>query len=371
VTSPRTSTPWPAPDRRTAAPDAAGHISAGHISRAARPAPPAALAALDRILHEISYPVPTTRALALEAVQRLAGTRTALLAYTDPAAGIDREMRRAISVLLGRAGFVLTHWTAELAKVTADGFSAAHADELAADLAEIARTGAALCDLITTPSAAPPPAPGLSVAARHRRSAPHPPQQSAPGAVGGADRLPPGSRRHIVQAGAITAAAAVVGSVCYVSFDRGRSHSPTAAVMTSGTSSAGHGAATSVSSPPRTAARPAPPVTAASAPGQVTSLQIQLLGASADDPRVDGVVYIDTASTAALNLQISYHGTVSGHSAGESATVSGRTSYQFSFTIDASPYCGGGLVVAAVAGGESASQSTSTQPCPTASTGRE
>lgn len=332
--------------------------------------------AVDRALLEMSWPLPTTRDLALDAVRSLERIRAELLAQQGPdltKAGV----RDGIDALLGRSGFILTHWTGELAALAPEEWSPAHTDALTLDLAEIARTGAQIRDLI---AATPPSAASVAGTARasapvgHRRTRTPPPvRQPTPDTVhvSGSvldtfSRLPPTSRRLLLQASAITCAGLAVAAVCYLAWDRHHPAAPTAkGPAVRGTS---RPAAAGSAAPALPAASTSSPV-ATPAADPVTSLQIQLLGASSTRQSVEAIVYLDTASPVPVEVDIAYHGTADPRPVTGSEQLAGHTSYQFALSIDAAPYCGSGVVVSASSDGFSASQTTSAGPCPTTSPG--
>lgn len=374
VPASRFSPGWPAPG-----PLGTGESTAGSPTR--RPARSRALLAVDRALLEVSWPLPKTRDLALDAVRKLERL-LATLAEQRPAI-TEPDVRNGIDVLLRRGDFMLPHWAGRLATFAADDWSAADADALTQDLAEIARTGAQICNLIADPPAAPRPSAALGAdpipTAGHRRThSAAPARQPAPDTLGATEyvigaftQLPLVSRRLLLQAFAIIPAGLAVAAVCYFAWDR---HHPATPPAKSHPTRSTSGAAMPASS--ASSARPAPPespTSAAQAPASappVTSLQIQLLGASSTQPSVEAVVYLDTASPVPVEVQITYHGTVDPadpRPVTDYERLAGRTTYQFALSIDAVPYCGGGVVVSALAGGFPASQTTSAGPCPTTS----
>ncbi|HTJ67933.1 MAG TPA: hypothetical protein VL551_10420 [Actinospica sp.] len=352
----------------------AAELSGPALSR--RPAAQSGLHALDRTLLEMSWPLPRTRELAVQSVRSLERISGAL---TGQRPGIaEQDVRAGLDALLARAGFILPHWTGELAALAPDGWSVAHAEALALDLAELARTGAKIRDVI---AAVPAPGPTVvraataSAATGHRRTrARRPPGHLSPGkrhgaeaVIGAITELPPVSRRLLLQACAIIPAGLAVAAVCYVAFDR---HHPAVPQAQSASTRTSPRAATSAATKASAwAAVSTGPAKATPAAQPVTSLQIQLLGASSTQPSVEAVVYLDTASPAPVEVHIAYHGTTDPRPVTESEQLVGRTSYQFALPIDAAPYCGGGVVVSAASGGFSASQTTTAGPCPTTSPG--
>lgn len=100
--------------------------------------------------------------------------------------------------------------------------------------------------------------------------------------------------------------------------------------------------------------------------GTVTSLQIQLLGASTASPRIEVIVYLDTVSTAPVTVAISYRAVGQADTGTTTRIATGGTSYQIALPIDAAAFCNRAVLVSASAGGLSASQSTSVGACATA-----
>lgn len=374
IDQPTTETRTPTGQRRYDQ-GAAAELSEPALAR--RPAAQSrGLHALDRTLLEMSWPLPRTLELAVQSVRSLERISGALAGQRPGIA--EQDVRAGVDALLARAGFILPHWTGELAALAPDGWSVAHADALALDLAELARTGAKIRDVI---AAAPAPGPTVVHAADaragtgHRRTRGRRPlwhlspgnRHSAEAVIGAFTGLPPVSRRLLLQACAIIPAGLAVAAVCYLAFDRHHLAAPQAQSPSARTSPrAATSAATKALARAAVSTGPAKATLAAQ---PVTSLQIQLLGASSAQPSIEAVVYLDTASPAPVEVHIAYHGTTDPRSVAESEQLSGRTSYQFALPIDAAPYCGGGVVVSATSGGFSASQTTTAGPCPTTSPG--
>lgn len=169
----------------------------------------------------------------------------------------------------------------------------------------------------------------------------------------------------LVQAVGIVTATAIVSVVCFEAFDRSPSThaSPTR-------QAAGMRRASSLSPAPSPRTAQASPGAAslppAGAAGTVTSLQIQLLGASTASPRIEVIVYLDTVSTAPVTVAISYRAVGETATGTTTRTATGATSYQIALSIDAATFCNRAVLVSATAGGLSASQSTSAGACATA-----
>lgn len=326
-------------------------------------------ASLDRLLLTLAWPRPQSYELARESTSRLEQTATALASYPE-AAWAAPNLRTAVEGLRTRIGFVQTHWTSTLAALEPGAWDAERADALTADLAEIARAGAAIRDLIAAAHTPPNASLGAGArpdAARHRRTLED--ASAAPRGVGGVaaaiGQLPPGAARLLLQALAIVTAAAIVTVVCYEAFDR-----PDAARETPGTSSLPR-ASRSPTGIEHTASQDAaatPSGTASSTgttadSGTVSSLQVQLLGASPAQPRIEVLIYLDTTTTTPVAVQVSYRAEGEPHTATLEQTATGHTSYQLALAIDVAALCGRPVSVTADVGGLSASQTTTAGPC--------
>lgn len=341
-------------------------LSTAHQTRDARDGTTPSRANLDQLLLALSVPKPVSYDLADTALNRLRQTAEALEVCAD-ALLTKPGMSAAVQGLWTRIAFVLDHWLCEHRGLDATAWDTAHADALTADLTDIARTAAAIRDQIADlgPARTPPAtrANPDTQTPRHRRHA-DPARASAVPDVAAAGPLPPGAARLLVQAAAIVAGAGIVSVVCYEAFDTGPGANRQAG-------EAGVSAARSVSVASHTASTPKATNATASAASTglgtvstgVGSLQIQLLGASAAEPRIEAVVFLDTATTNPVTVQLSYRATGGPHTVTVDRTEAGRTGYQIAFDIDTTAYCGRPVLVEAGAGGLSASQTTSAQPC--------
>ncbi|WP_034262045.1 hypothetical protein [Actinospica robiniae] len=328
---------------------------------------------LDRLLLSLSWQRPDTAELAAAAVARLRCTGDGL---RDLAAeGLGGRERRGLEALRVRIGFALSHWEGELASLGAREWTREHGEALAADLSEIARAGAALRDLVCrpAPTALSAAAPSASVPAetstrwpgRHRGST----QDLVLSEQHGETDQPPArllasQARMLTQSGLVVIASAAVLAICLQSF---AAHGSRA---TASKTPSAHTPTRPIRTPASTplAERPSAPSAATDA-GEVTSLQIQLLGAGSGAPRIAALFYLDTTGTGPVDVQITYRGTAApSRAVPETKALSGATSYKFALGIDAVPYCGAGVVVSASAGAFTASQSTSAGPCPTPAT---
>ncbi|MBR7827816.1 hypothetical protein KDK95_15965 [Actinospica sp. MGRD01-02] len=344
-----------------------------------RPAATAGPPGLEQVLLGLSWISPTSYQLAQDAVERLARTRAELAAHTAPIPG-SAPLTRAVSALHTRIGFVLHHWESELAALETGGWGPEHAQSLDRDLREIASSGALALKLASTqrgeanpagiPNAAPSADTGPRLAAGRARHRGHS-GRTRTGSVSpigetsltARRRLPNAASRMLVQAAGIVAATLIVSAVCFEAFDRTPpgNASPT-------TQAAGIRAARTPSPAPSRRTPPSTPGAASlpAAAGIVTSLQIQLLGASTATPRIDVIVYLDTASTAPVTVAISYRAVGEPTTGTSTRTAAGHTSYQIALPIDAAAFCNRAVLVAATAGGLSASQSTSAGACASA-----
>jgi hypothetical protein len=308
------------------------------------------------VLLGLSWMSPTSHELAVHAITRLTRTQAELAEYTAPIPG-SAPLTRVVNALHTRIGFVLHHWESELATLETGDWDPEHAQALDRDLREIASTGALALKLTTgrgstpDPGGIPTPAPVADSGrrpgagrARHRGPGDRSQTGSAVplGETGVArlGKLPEGAARMLFQAAGIVAATAIVSVVCFESFDR----------------------------QPPTHTSPASPnsMSLPAAVGTVTSLQIQLLGASTASPRIEVIVYLDTVSTAPVTVAISYRAVGQADTGTTTRIATGSTFYQIALPIDAAAFCNRAVLVSASAGGLSASQSTSAGACATA-----
>lgn len=361
--------PGPGPGQR---------LVAAHEARPA--AAPTAPPGLKEVLLGLSWIRPDTHELAVDAITRLTGTQAELVEYTAPIPGAP-ALTRVVNALHTRIGFVLPYWENELAGLETGGWDPAHAQALGRDLREIASTGAIALKLTTTRASTPDPGgipnpaptpdggrrPGAD-RARHRG----PGIQSRTGSavalgeagVPGLGKLPEGAARMLLQAAGIVAAAAIVSVVCFEAFDR---QPPTHTAPAR--QAAGMRAARTPPTPTPSRGTPLASPSATGLPtaaGTVTSLQIQLLGASTASPRIEVIVYLDTVSTAPVTVAISYRAVGQADTGTTTRTATGSTSYQLALPIDAAALCNRAVLVSASADGLSASQSTSAAACATA-----
>lgn len=356
----------------SAAPDPVGRLAAAHQARPPAHAP--APSRLEQVLLGLSWASPTSYQLAQDAITRLADTQSELAEFTAPGPG-RAGAARAVGALHARIGFVLGYWTEALVALEPGEWNDEHAAGLDRDLREIASTGAVALNLITHRAATPSPDASSAIdpgrgpgpgGARHRgRGRRDAPGQSVPPAgIGAATRatLPAETARLVTQTAGFVLAVAVVSVVCFEAFDRHPGQTPAlprpaAAAHAASSPTPARSPVTTQASPSETG-RPA-------ASGEVSSLQIQLLGASAAQPRIEVVVYLDAASTAPVTVAISFRAQDAPGAVTTTRTVAGQTSYQIALPLQVAADCGQAVLVAASAGGLSASQSTSAGVCAT------
>jgi len=363
----------------TGAPPGLGQrFAAAHQTRPA--AAPSAPPGLVQMLLGLSWMSPTSHALAVDAITRLTRTQAELAEYTAPIPG-SAPLTRAVNALHTRIGFVLRHWEGEIAALETSRWDPAHAQALDRDLREIASTGALALKLATArastpgPGGIPSPAPAAAVGGRRPARARHrgPGDRSQTGSavplgetgVTTLGKLPEGAARMLFQAAGIVAATAIVSVVCFESFDR---QPPTHTSPARQAAVGVRGANTPpIPTPSRRIPLASPSATGLpAAAGTVTSLQIQLLGASTASPRIEVIVYLDTVSTAPVTVAISYHAVGQADTGTTTRTATGSTSYQLALPIDAAAFCNRAVLVSASAGELSASQSTTAGACATA-----
>ena len=353
-------------------------FSAAHQTRPTTA--PTAPAGLEQVLLALSWMSPTSHELAADAITRLARTQAELAEYIAPIPDAA-PLTQVVNTLHTRIGFVLQYWQSELAALETGGWDLAHAQALDRDLREIASTGALALKLTTAhgntpnpggnPNPAPTPDGGRRPGAgraRHRGPSGRSQTGSAVpfGRTGVAEsgKLPEGAARMLLQAAGIVAATAIVSVVCFEAFDRQPPTHTSPARQAAGM----RGVRTSPTpTPSRRTPLASPSATGLpTVAGSVTSLQIQLLGASTASPRIEVIVYLDTVSTAPVTVAISYRAVGQADTGTTTRTATGSTSYQLALPIDAAADCNRAVLVSASAGGLSASQSTSAGACATA-----
>jgi hypothetical protein len=99
-----------------------------------------------------------------------------------------------------------------------------------------------------------------------------------------------------------------------------------------------------------------------SASASAASMQLSLLGGSAQAPQIVVILAVHATGTGPLTVSIDYYGVRGGQRVAEqiaSWNVNGKTEYQLGDTIPTSPYCGSQVTVTALSGSLTAAKTTS------------
>ncbi|HTJ72676.1 MAG TPA: hypothetical protein VL551_34375 [Actinospica sp.] len=367
-------------------PVTAGRVSASHITRpgACRGGPEPGPAGdspghndLRTIVLGLSWPKPTSTERARSAIEALRRTHAQLSAITDTVP--DPGLRAAVAALAGTAGFVLDYWPTALETIAPQAWNTEHEAALTADLAQIALAGVPVLDLLET-SARParPGQPGEDpsgelrlVAARHRRGSREPAQparavvpRSQWSAFVAGLAADPHRRRAVVVWGAGLVMLALAAG-WYLKYDM--HHPGSAAPRPTGVRT--NAAASAAVDRPTGPSSSSPVVSASASASQassatVTSVQLELLGSSAQVPQIVVELLIDTATSGAFQLQATWGRPGAAPTGRETRVLSGATSYYFTLPIPAAALCGGPVAVQAQAGTVTASTTTLAGSCP-------
>lgn len=363
-----------------------GHVAAGHVTRSAPGLATAGLAMpqisspfhdVRAVLLTLAWPHPDTMAAAQRAVEELERTHRQLQDPGSLAAIPDAEVREASERLCAAACWVLGYWTSELDKTGTGGWTREQAAALGEDLTRIARTGAGILNRIERlePGGAPSQVEAsylaLVPAPRHARGRRDRPGTAVDARAGGSEpswvgayvavaQIPREVHRALVFGGAVAIGAAAIGAGWYVKYDRyhrGSAAPRAVGSFTNPAQAATAGASAAEATGPKTSADRAPTVSA-----EVTSLHMQLLGASAAQPRVEVYLALATTGVGAVTVRLSWVA-ANRHSGQVTQVLAGDTAYDYFYPIDAASLCGGAVTVTAAAGGRSTSSPTSAGPC--------
>jgi len=307
---------------------------------------------LRAVVLSLSWPRPERRDLAVCAIEALARTREQLGVAVNTVS--DPQLRGAVAGLVSSAGFVLDYWPGALAGIAPQQWSTAHMEALSADLAQIALAGAPVLDRISHLSTRSPAGPAVeSATVSHADAAP---RHAFPNVAKRKASATGPARWTTIAAGF---AALVLAAAWYLRYDR-----PTGTQHPAPQQTAGTPVDTAAVAPPVAESSITPTDPAATDAAPVTSIQIELLGSSAQVPQIVADFLIDAEGTGAFELRVTWGRSGQPQAGAAARVISGATSYQFTMPIPAADLCGP-VAVEAFAGTVSASTTTQAAPCPT------